>query len=133
MDALVASIKDRLSAAEVPFYDGEPPTGQNAPNKYGVFYLSLPSGGEARSSDDRPLPLVTLALIYAGKSPAGCRDVAMQGRMALEGARLLPGSEPVHLEGTQVRPDRDKNPPVWTVTDVAQFRVPANLIYPEEP
>lgn len=124
MDALVAAIKARLTTVgTIPFFDGEPTTGKDAPNKYGVWYLSLPNGRNPREAGDRALSLVTLAIIYRGKSPTGCRDVAAKARAALEGVRLVPGAEQVHFEGTQVRPDDGVNPPAFVATDVARFHI----------
>lgn len=133
MDALVDAVDARLDGLELPFYDGEPPTGANLPpNRYGVWYLTLPNGRNPRSSGDRAMSLVLLSILYRGKSPNGCRKVASVARAALDGVRLVDGAEPLHLEGTQVRPDGNANPPEWTATDVARFHVPTHLLH-EEP
>ena len=133
MDALVAAIDARLSGQSVAFYDTEVPTGQNLPpNKYGVWYLMLPSGRNPRGSNDRGLSLVTLSILYRGKSPNGCCDVAWVARAALNGVQLVAGADQVRFEGTQVRPDDSVNPPEYVATDVARFHVPTHLLH-EEP
>lgn len=133
MDAIIAAVDARLTGLEFPFYDGSPPTGANLPpNRYGVWYLSLPNGRNPRSSGDRGSALVMLSILYRGKSADGCRKVAAVARAALDGVRLIDGGEPIHLEGTQVRPDDNVNPPEFVATDVARFHVPTHLLS-EEP
>lgn len=127
MRTIAAAISSLLEAdPSLIHFDGEVPTGDSAPKRYVVFYLTTPRDGVRRSSADAGLGLYRLSTLYVGGSPNECRWVIEHAHAALKTKRPTADSSPILLGSSgQVRHDKSINPPAWIATDVWQFSVTA--------